>query len=931
MKNKFSNRVNQSKTHKLFIICNAIIFIVLTVLIYFYFTMNLKPEEQVKEKKPTVALVNEDIAAKFNNHDYNFGKSFVDLVSNDNKYHWKVVSRAVAEKAYIDGSIDAVIYLPQSFSSDLVTLQDINPRKTKVDYKIQSQKSDLSEKILEDRITSVLYDFNQSIVQMYYSSVAGNIAEAESQMNVTVGKQENLVSGLSAEVKNPFKDSLSNYENFISGTNSLNAMNKGNVSLQNSFTNNTKKVLNQTKENFSSQLPQITTYFDTQKKIATLNVENANKGITSQTDNDHSFYFNLFNELNTNAVNGLNAFYEEDQNQTSKGHFYELQNKVNSYNSLIDKTQKDVADQILTLTNKRTELLVLENDLYNQFFSQNINATIDNFNQYRDIETGENARIALGEKIQTSLGKTDNLSQSGYIEKLQELIGEISLEPSDYKLSDLVNNHTLTEDTKVEYEEKLQVIRQYANAFGVGGVLSWNGPDEEVPGINDESNQSLKRTYEINVPSGKTYFSSSFPDEVKIEAEPQDGLKINPDNSITLENLSRIKEKRAQEIGASKVFKFDVSVRLGNKTSYGFATEWKSKENDSIDFVWNTSDKFDLIPKNGDADYNAYIENNFEKFTDLLGKVDLISGLIATIYGSPGDNYSSLLSATVIDDFNNKSAKSIYNMYGNIDLSTVLDRLSNDDVQQYQDMGKNNLEKVILTIKDLNISIEDLEEDKESLKSNLPLNYFTDNLSSLAKWYAETSKQIDESFNSWQKQNAANLEIREWGNYDGSKIELYKETSDTLYTQIEKLVKTTEKSTETIAESSSVVKDNSSQFKELVDQATNTQKEAKDLLQNTNNLVSKGSESVAQSKEFYKEFSKTLANTRTKGVDTKEIYNFFASPIASKDITPKQSKITEVKRGFDVRLVILFIIGLLFGVLIMIFGRSSLFLMRKQK
>lgn len=41
--------------------------------------------------KPNIALVNEDISASFNQQDYNFGKNFVDLVSDDQQYNWQVV------------------------------------------------------------------------------------------------------------------------------------------------------------------------------------------------------------------------------------------------------------------------------------------------------------------------------------------------------------------------------------------------------------------------------------------------------------------------------------------------------------------------------------------------------------------------------------------------------------------------------------------------------------------------------------------------------------------------------------------------------------------------------------------------------------------------------------------------------------------------
>ena len=113
------------------------LFVVLSALVVLLVFLNQKPQNKVKAKTPTIALVNEDIASSFNHQDYNFGKSFIDLVSNDNKYNWQVVSRSVADKAYSVGSVDAIIYLPQTISKDLLTLQDIDPNQADVAYKIQ--------------------------------------------------------------------------------------------------------------------------------------------------------------------------------------------------------------------------------------------------------------------------------------------------------------------------------------------------------------------------------------------------------------------------------------------------------------------------------------------------------------------------------------------------------------------------------------------------------------------------------------------------------------------------------------------------------------------------------------------------------------------------------------------------------------------------
>ena len=66
------------------------LFVVLSALVVLLVFLNQKPQTKVKAKTPTIALVNEDIASNFNHQDYNFGKSFVDLVSNDNKYNGSV-------------------------------------------------------------------------------------------------------------------------------------------------------------------------------------------------------------------------------------------------------------------------------------------------------------------------------------------------------------------------------------------------------------------------------------------------------------------------------------------------------------------------------------------------------------------------------------------------------------------------------------------------------------------------------------------------------------------------------------------------------------------------------------------------------------------------------------------------------------------------
>ncbi|EIP8062078.1 type VII secretion protein EsaA, partial [Enterococcus faecalis] len=398
------------KQKKRIIITFSILLIILALLVGLLFLLNKKTQVKIQEKKATIALVNEDQTSIFNEKDYNFGRDFVNLVSGDTKYNWQVVSRSVADRAYSDSSVDAVIYIPQSFSHDILTLQDIDPMQAKVNYKLQDNQSALSQKLLNDKITDILYDFNQKIVKMYYASVAGNISEAQNNMNDVIRNQENVLINLSKNVYGPFQSTNQGYSSVISSANGLQSMNKAWIDSQNSFTKSTQSMLDNTSKSFESQLPIFQKYFDTQKRIADINVKNGNQGIEDQAENDQEVYFKQFDTTYNNTLNQLLNF-SKKENDNESGVLKELKDQVQNYNVVITGVHDGLEEQINTLTENREKLLSLERDLYQQFFAQNsLELTEKNFNQFENYQTETNARQALAQKLTSSFGETDNFS-----------------------------------------------------------------------------------------------------------------------------------------------------------------------------------------------------------------------------------------------------------------------------------------------------------------------------------------------------------------------------------------------------------------------------------------------------------------------------------------------------------------------------------------
>ncbi|AWN66370.1 type VII secretion protein EsaA [Lactococcus lactis subsp. lactis] len=429
-----------------------------------YLSRSNKTQKTVS--KPTIALVNEDSSSTFNKKDYHFGKDFVSLVSGDTKYNWQVVSRSVADRAYADKSVDAVIYIPQAFSHDILTLQDINPIKSQVNYKLQASQSALSQNILNDKITSVLKDFNQNIVKMYYASVAGNISEAQNNMNDVITNQDNVLSTLSHQVYGPFQSTNQNYSSVISSANGLKSENSAWISSQNSFTKSTQSMLDSTSKTFTGQLTGLQQYFNTQKQITDVNLKNGNQGITNQSEDDQKVYFKQFDDSHTNTLNNLFNFYKKDET-TESGVLTNLQNQVKDYNTVITGVHDDISGQIDSLTANRDHLIDLENKLYTQFFAKTSpglnNSNFDDEQIANDYQKDDNAREALAQKLGSSFVQTDSFGSTDYMNKLNYSLSKIAWTSQDY--SSLFTAMQANGITTAKYENELDLINRYGSVI----------------------------------------------------------------------------------------------------------------------------------------------------------------------------------------------------------------------------------------------------------------------------------------------------------------------------------------------------------------------------------------------------------------------------------------------------------------------------------
>jgi len=867
--------------------------------------------------KPIIALVNEDSATNFNGKTYNFGNDFATQVSHDDKYNWQVVSRSVAERAYADKQVDAVVYIQQSFSHNILTLQDLNPQQSEVDYKIQSSNSLVSQTQLDNKIGNALQGFNTSVVKMYYSSVAGNVADAQNNMNTVVGNQSDLVNGLSNNVRPSFVTANSGYGSVISTSDMLKGQNSEWIQETNSFTKATQDNLNSTSHSLSGTLPGVNGLFNDLTLMGQTNVANGNASMLEQRNNDFTTFQNYLTPLN----NGLNGFDEKYAN---------LKNNLDLYNSYIGTTlvgdlttQRNQLLDPSTGTGAISDLQDLEQQMLEKYGNQNV-TSIDETNNGTITYSESDAANAMAHIMYDSLdGHSKTVDQ--YITQLDNLISQISVDPTQNNA--LLNaigpkgSGALTQLRIDEYNKALAIIQAYAGSTNTA-----------APTLTLGSNQTIKLPEQtINVASGNTYSV----DSKNLAVTPTYTLNGGNSSAVTVSGSKLTIDNRPTGSNPNPTVSIKITYtinidKMNGQTLGGFSDSLGNKfTNDTLVFSTNPQNSTD----------QALGNTQFQEITDYLGKIDTAINLLNFLYGAPNDSVGSFeKNMDGKTDFAGYNPNSVYNRYDSISPDAIVSHLqavdSNNDplfdssgnpvwkpeVTQFYQTGQEQINKVVDSLNNLYDNQKRLNTDITDLSnSKLPDNFFSGNISDLDNWYATTMAYITDSTNQWNSNKMdVNLTTKEWKDKDGNIHNIYTDQTDgdALYQTISSLMKSTSQSATETANAAKMIKDNSNQFEQMVQTVQTTKADAQKVLDTTDASIKNGQTGLKASQNYNNKFGQTLANTRNPNANQNKLFDFFAQPISIKNIGNLLSA-----QGFDWRWLLMLGIGIMIGALSVLSSR----------
>ncbi|MBU9723480.1 MULTISPECIES: type VII secretion protein EsaA [Bacillaceae] len=525
----------------------------------------------------TVALVNEDEGATFNNNFLSFGNAFVRSLDNNDEHEWFVVSRGVAESGLERQVYDMMIVIPNDFTRKALSIESESPERVTLDYKINASGNDEVRPQAEKTASQILNDFNRRIIDVYFASVIGNLQEAQDSIASIVDNYGLYVDTYNTDVNTP----LANYTNQFESVKGYTELSKTNFDQLDNRIHSFQDYLVENASSYHDFLSNLNEVSDKKEETSTLSTEYFN----SLSEFDAALREqNIQEQLNNlqQANNHINSQFQLNENMMSGSIVADtinLQSFINRANELVRQTEENLIGTLESdLKSKvRRQLSSILAESFNKEFV-NLNSLLDSpdKNVHDAIQRQINQLPSLSEKDidESGLSEETTTELKNVIAVTNKYMNEFNFKPGEQDDSKLLSRQ----------------IRDIKQRFADTGVMM--SDSVQLP-----KNRKPGQTFELTIP-----------DVYEIQ-----GLWITLPNGEEEEYTNIYLEKGKLNLPANDegVFTVRINLRLldadSNIDVFQPATwSWKMKQKniDDIDNPDQISDPVDNepAPENGEPE-----------------------------------------------------------------------------------------------------------------------------------------------------------------------------------------------------------------------------------------------------------------------------------------------------------------------------------------
>ena len=847
----------------------------ITIIVSFFAIVKPTPisqansESSVQQAPIKVAVVNEDAGKVYNGQQINIANTLVNSFISKNNYKVEVVSRSIAESGLKNDTYQLMIVFPSKFSEEALAIESTSPVQATFQYQIQSSDQ-LTVKQAEQAVVAFKELFNKDLINIYFTSIIGNLKTAQGQVADVVTNEQESLSTFNNKLVNPLTQYSQQFNGLSSSPNNL-------LSVYSSFN---KDLLN-TNDAFKSIDSVNKTYEGTIKEIDEQQKKwQQSLNTREQTLSDYDKGFSKLSvKEQLSKLGSINTYI--NNNLSEPAIWKETSDKVVSYNKDIDDTLshydtkiKDAVESSLTKNSSTADeasktlggyIKTLNTSMQNQITSKwpgvyYDDAAIDNlslsssdkqhlknisaFMQWYSKKTGKELPTLKA----TTLENEEFSRLKDDIKSKSTTKREISLPSFEGKVSKL----TLTVPSGYYLKES-----NYGFTDLGGGSYQINITNEASAGTVLSYTLAIKNENDISVLS---------PVFVKYQLDTTEDVKVIKEDAPDLEKDRT--EKTVKDTVPSAPATSDTPVTANTDTGSSTAKPEEKKSKDVL-----TITKTITITKTNQTEkkvLNRHYEmqdviSNWEysptKLTQAVYKdVDgylQLSGIVTAYYGL------DLSKNTYSEHMFIPAEGSLAALVNNDDLKTIVTSLIKTATVEalksdlkVSDEKMNEIQSRSANAKKLTSNIEQLRTTTSDLTSQL---------SKLIEQASEVNKTIESKPNFVEKEKVDNTNM----------VTVSMNMNSDLVT----LMSASKKLMDNTQANQAVSQTIESTISQLVKDINNLEKDGESLSTRVSELKNIMSSEYGSNEEFLKNFSTVLSNTRTGNTKNDAVYEYLSNPV----------------------------------------------------
>lgn len=470
-------------------------------LLFSFHSSSPHPSKVAKADKIHVAIVNEDSGSYYQRKVYHLGNDYLSQLKDTKNYDYVVVPRGVAENGIRKDDYQLVVYIPDNFSNKVMEINNPNPNKLDIQYKINAS-NEATKHQCEKIASSMIRDLNSRLTDVYTVGVMGNLYNAQNQVNDIYKRQGQLANQYKLHLADPIASYSESFPDLNQQTKTLN---QSNQDVQ-------KEISGTTLDGYTNSLDQIKTMnqsvSDLIKKQSETNHNQAE--IVSQLLKVDQ---QMFDEETTQFLNAMDQQNQDIQQMiTQQGetvypslkedflqYSQQYEDKVKQLNQQMDKNQKE--------SQSRTQQLLA--DIRREYGTD---------------------KLTLGDvlKKQNSELFDDLQKQSRDVSSLQRLVNELPF-------TSLPENVPFSEETKKSIQGSLDQLDESLGSLNITfdgneeEMAEYNHLQEEIKKLSDDLEK--EQTKEIVISEMKqmkgAVFTVQLPKNFQLDLSQTDDLKID--------------------------------------------------------------------------------------------------------------------------------------------------------------------------------------------------------------------------------------------------------------------------------------------------------------------------------------------------------------------------------------------------------------------